>query len=139
MDLILFCYYISKQKSLSNIIYPNKKIKGLIKYDNNSNNHSKRGMNNNSLIGKTNNTGLKYYLDYEKYKKILLSTNSTNTPKIMPERMLSSPRRVKNIKFVKQRCISNSKKNRNNYIKRNINNTGLNRNNISGSLSLIHI
>ena len=125
--------YISKQKSLSNIIYPNKKIKGLIKYDNNSNNHSKRGMNNNSLIGKTNNTGLKYYLDYERYKKILLSTNSTNTPKIMPERMLSSPRRVKNIKFVKQRCISNSKKNRNNYIKRNINNTGLNRNNISRS------
>ena len=125
--------YISKQKSLSNIIYPNKKIKGLIKYDNNSNNHSKRGMNNNSLIGKTNNTGLKYYLDYEKYKKILLSTNSTNTPRIMPERMLSSPRRVKNIKFVKQRCISNSKKNRNNYIKRNINNTGLNRNNISRS------
>ena len=125
--------YISKQKSLSNIIYPNKKIKGLIKYDNNSNNHSKRGINNNSLMGKTNNTGLKYYLDYEKYKKILLSTNSTNTPRIMPERMLSSPRRVKNIKFVKQRCISNSKKNRNNYIKRNINNTGLNRNNISRS------
>ena len=125
--------YISKQKSLSNIIYPNKKIKGLIKYDNNSNNHSKRGINNNSLMGKTNNTGLKYYLDYERYKKILLSTNSTNTPRIMPERMLSSPRRVKNIKFVKQRCISNSKKNRNNYIKRNINNTGLNRNNISRS------
>ena len=125
--------YISKQKSLSNIIYPNKKIQGLIKYDNNSNNHSKRGINNNSLMGKTNNTGLKYYLDYEKYKKILLSTNSTNTPRIMPERMLSSPRRVKNIKFVKQRCISNSKKNRNNYIKRNINNTGLNRNNISRS------
>ena len=123
--------YISKQKSLSSIIYPNQKIKGSIKYDNSSHNHSKRGINNNSLMGKTNNTGLKYYLDYEKYKKILLSTNSTNTPKIMPERMLSSPRRVKNIKFVKQRCISNSKKNKNNYIKRNINNTGLNRNNIN--------
>ena len=58
-------------------------------------------MNNNNIMGKTNNTGLKYYLDYKKYKKILLSTNSTNTPKIMPERMLSSPRRVKNIKFMK--------------------------------------
>ena len=125
--------YISKQKSLSNIIYPNKKIKGSIKYDNSTYNHSKRGINNNSLLGKTNNTGLKYYLDYEKYKKILLSTNSTNSPKIMSERMLSSPLRAKNIKFVKQRCISNSKKNKNNYIKRNINNTGLNRNNISKS------
>ena len=95
------------------------------------NNLSKIGNNSNNVIGKGNNGHLKYYLDLEKYKKILLSTNSTNTPKIMPERMLSSPRRVKNIKFVKQRCISNSKKNKNNYIKRNINNTGLNRNNIN--------
>ena len=125
--------YISKQKSLSNlsnVIYPNKKIKGSIKYDNNSNNLSKRGMNNNNIMGKTNNTGLKYYLDYEKYRKILLSTNSTNTPKIMPERMLSSPRRVKNIKFMKQRCISNSKRNKNNYMKKSNNNSnGLNKNN----------
>ena len=125
--------YITKQKSLSNlsnIIYPNKKIKGSIKYDNNSNNLSKRGMNNNNIMGKTNNTGLKYYLDYEKYRKILLSTNSTNTPKIMPERMLSSPRRVKNIKFMKQRCISNSKRNKNNYSKKSNNNSnGLNKNN----------
>ena len=125
--------YISKQKSLSNIIYPIKKIKGSIKYDSYSNNISRRGINNNSLLGKTNNNnGLKYYLDYEKYKKILLSTNSTNTPRIMPERMLSSPRKVKNIKFMKQRCISNSKKNKTNNIKRNKHNaTALNRNNLS--------
>ena len=125
--------YISKQKSLSNIIYPIKKIKGSIKYDSYSNNISRRGINNNSLLGKTNNNnGLKYYLDYEKYKKILLSTNSTNTPRIMPERMLSSPRKVKNIKFMKQRCISNSKKNKKNNIKRNKHNaTALNRNNLS--------
>ena len=124
--------YISKQKSLSNIIYPNKKLKSTTKYDSYSNNTSKRGINNNSLFGKTNNGGLKYYLDYEKYKKILLSTNSTNTPKMMPERMLSSPRKVKNIKFMKQRCISNSKRSKNNYIKRNMNNSnGLNRNNLS--------
>ena len=125
--------YISKQKSLSNIIYPIKKIKGSIKYDSYSNNISRRCINNNSLLGKTNNNnGLKYYLDYEKYKKILLSTNSTNTPRIMPERMLSSPRKVKNIKFMKQRCISNSKKNKKNNIKRNKHNaTALNRNNLS--------
>ena len=123
---------ISKQKSLSNIIYPNKKIKGPIKYDNNSNNLSKRGINNNSIMGKANNAGLKYYLDYEKYKKILLSTNSTNTPKIMPERMVSSPRRAKSIKFMKKRCVSNSKKNKNIYIKKINNNINfLNKNNIS--------
>ena len=124
--------YISKQKSLSNIIYPIKKIKGSIKYDSYSNNISRRGINNNSLLGKTNNNnGLKYYLDYEKYKKILLLTNSTNTPRIMPERMLSSPRKVKNIKFMKQRCISNSKKNKTNNIKRN--NLSKNKRNISNN------
>ena len=115
--------YISKQKSLSNLIYPNKKINSSFKFDNN-NKFSRKNMsniNNNSLLGKTN--GLKYYLDYEKYKKILISTNIAHTPKIIKERMLSSPKRIKNIKFVKKRCLSNSKVNNNTNINRNMSNT----------------
>ena len=136
--------YISKQKSYSNIIGSNKKISSTNKNDiTNINNNSRRVINNNSIMAKTN--GLKYYLDYEKYKKILLSTNSTNTPKIMPERMLSSPKRIKNIRFAKKRCISNSRVGsnyNNNCLKRNMNSTNAlsknsrfknNRNNISNS------
>ena len=127
--------YISKQKSLSNIINPPKKIKSSIRYENNINNLSKLGINNN-IIAKNNNTHLKYYLDLEKYKKILLSTNSTNTPRIMQERMVSSPKRVKNIKFIKQRCISNTKRDKNNTnnMKKYMNNTNIfNRINLSKS------
>ena len=123
--------FISKQKSLSNVIYPNKRMNGPKKYELNTNNISKKSNNNsNNFMAKT--TGLKYYLDYEKYKKILLPTNSTNTPRIMPERMLSSPRRIKNVKFAKNRCISNTKRSCNTYIKRNINSSNtLRKNNIS--------
>ena len=116
--------YISKQKSLSNIIYQNKKINSSFKYDNNNNNFSRKNINNinnNSLIGKTN--GLKYYLDYQKYKKILISTNIANTPKIIKERILSSPKKIKSIKFIKKRCVSNTKINNN--INRNINITNV--------------
>ena len=114
--------YISKQKSLSNIIYQNKKINSSFKYDNN--NFSRKNINNinnNSLIGKSN--GLKYYLDYQKYKKILISTNIANTPKIIKERILSSPKKIKSIKFIKKRCVSNTKINNN--INRNINITNV--------------
>ena len=124
--------YISKQKSLSNLIHQNKKINSSFKHDNNNNFSRKNinNINNNSLMGKTN--GLKYYLDFQKYKKILISTNISNTPKIFQERMLSSPKRMKNIKFIKKRCTSNSKLNNNN-INRNINNTNVfnNKNNKS--------
>ena len=115
--------YISKQKSLSNIIYQNKKINSSFKYDNNNNFSRKNinNINNNSLIGKTN--GLKYYLDYQKYKKILISTNIANTPKIIKERILSSPKKIKSIKFIKKRCVSNTKINNN--INRNINITNV--------------
>ena len=130
--------YISKQKSLSNIIYQNKKVNSSYKGDmnNNSKNNISRkninNINNNSIMGKTN--GLKYYFDYEKYKKILLSTNSANTPKLIQERMLSSPRKIKSIKIAKKRCISNTKRNNNFYLNRNMNSTNAyNKNNISKS------
>ena len=130
--------YISKQKSLSNIIYQNKKVNSFYKGDmnNNSKNNISRkninNINNNSIMGKTN--GLKYYFDYEKYKKILLSTNSANTPKLIQERMLSSPRKIKSIKIAKKRCISNTKRNNNIYLNRNMNSTNAyNKNNISKS------
>ena len=123
--------FISKQKSLSNVIYPNKRNNYPKKCELNTNNITKKNNNsNNNYMAKT--TGLKYYLDYEKYKKILLSTNSTNTPRIMPERMFSSPRKIKNVKLAKNRCVSNSKRSCNTYIKRNINSSSnLRKNNIS--------
>ena len=54
----------------------------------------------------------------------------------MQERMVSSPKRVKNIKFIKQRCISNTKRDKNNTnnMKKYMNNTNIfNRINLSKS------
>ena len=138
--------YISKQKSFSNIINPNKKKISSIKYNNylkkniSSNNNNnifdtnkpliKKNISNNSnnninsikgfLFNNNNNvSNLKNYLDYEKYKKILLSTNSTNTPKMVTERMFSSPGKIKNIKYRKKRSMSNTRKISENKIIRN--------------------
>ena len=138
--------YISKQKSFSNIIYPNQKKYTSIKHSN----YQKQNINNinNSIIHESNKqqakknstnkninnikrfmhnsnqNNLRNYLDYEKYKKILLSTNSTNTPKMITERVFSSPGKSKNIKYKKKKSISNSKKisekkNNDEFMKRN--------------------
>ena len=138
--------YISKQKSFSNIIYPNQKKYTSIKHSN----YQKQNINNinNSIIHESNKqqakknstnkninnikrfmhnsnqNNLRNYLDYEKYKKILLSTNSTNTPKMITERVFSSPGKSKNIKNKKKKSISNSrkiseKKNNDEFMKRN--------------------
>ena len=143
--------YISKQKSFSNIIYPNQKKYTSIKHSNyqkqninNINNSiihesnkqqakknsTNKNINNikrfihNSNISNSNQNNLRNYLDYEKYKKILLSTNSTNTPKMITERVFSSPGKSKNIKYKKKKSISNSKKisekkNNDEFMKRN--------------------
>ena len=135
---------IPKQKSFSNITSQKKKIfvsiKHNIKKNNNSNSNldsnnllSKKNINNiNDLINNINNSyrsnNINNYFDYDKYKKIILSTN-TSSHKILTERIFSSPSRKKNILFIKKKYKSNSKKkgkiknqNKNNNIfKRNIN------------------
>ena len=124
--------YISKQKSFSNIIYPKQKICGTIKYSN----YNKKNINNNIFelykSKKSKKISLKNNINYEKFKKILLSTNSTNSPKIMTERMFSSPRKIQNIKSTK-RCISNSKKIKDKKNKNTINNV---KKNISSNTTL---
>ena len=148
---------IPKQKSSTNIIYKNKKKcfsikhKNIIKKNNSNNNivESKNSLNKKNNIN-TNNTNtnsnnsnkflfnnvnnsyrgsnMKNLLDYDKYKKIILSTNTTSSHKILTERVFSSPRNTKNNLSVKKNQVSNSRaKNRNNnmnknnkFIKRNI-------------------
>ena len=143
--------YISKQKSFSNIIYPSQKKYTSIKHSNNKKqnisninnnnihesnkqqvkkNSTNKNINNikrfinNSNISNSHQNNLKNYLDYEKYKKILLSTNSTNTPKMITERVFSSPGKSKNIKLRQKKSVSNSrkiseKKNNEEFMKRN--------------------
>ena len=134
-----------KQKSFSNIVYKNKKIcasmkhNNIIKKNNNINNffdlnnQFNKKMNNNNCINfnninnsyRTNN--IKNCFDYNKFKRIIISTNNTSSQKILTERVFSSPSRTKNILPIKKKCISNSKKksknknikSNNNYVKRN--------------------
>lgn len=158
---------IPKQKSSTNIIYKNIKKCISIKYKNiikknHSNNiveiknalNKKNSTNtNNSNISNSNRflfnninnsyrgSNMKNLLDYDKYKKIILSTNNTSSHKILTERVFSSPRSTKNNLSVKKNQISNSRvKNKNNnlnknkkFIKRNISSNILHKiqNNIS--------
>ena len=156
---------IPKQKSSTNIIYKNKKKyisikhKNIIKKNNSNNNivesknivNKKNNINTNNnnsnrfLFNNVNNSyrgsNMKNLLDYDKYKKIILSTNTTSSYKILTERVFSSPRSTKNNLSVKKNKISNSRtKNKNNninknnkFIKRNISSNILNKiqNNIS--------
>jgi hypothetical protein len=145
---------IPKQKSSTNIIYKNKKKyisikhKNIIKKNNSNNNivESKNILNKKNNVTTNNNiynsnrflfnnvnnsyrgSNMKNLLDYDKYKKIILSTNTTSSHKILTERVFSSPRNTKNNLSVKRNQISNSraknkKKNmnkNNKFIKRNI-------------------
>ena len=143
---------IPKQKSSTNIIYKNKKKyisikhKNIIKKNNSNNNivESKNILNKKNNINTNNNnsnrflfnnvnnsyrgSNMKNLLDYDKYKKIILSTNTTSSHKILTERVFSSPRNTKNNLSVKKNQISNSRAknktnnmNKNNkFIKRNI-------------------
>ena len=143
---------IPKQKSSTNIIYKNKKKyisikhKNIIKKNNSNNNivESKNILNKKNNINTNNNnsnrflfnnvnnsyrgSNTKNLLDYDKYKKIILSTNTTSSHKILTERVFSSPRNTKNNLSVKKNQISNSRAknktnnmNKNNkFIKRNI-------------------
>ena len=137
--IILYPYnHLSKQKPNLSLIYQKQKLINSLKY-----NHlfKKRKKNNNSnsiLELKKNNSHItrKKNLKYnnnniEKYRKILLSTNSANTPKVMTERIFSSPQKNPKIKFFTKKSKSQTKtiqeqknknknNNKNNLIKRNI-------------------
>ena len=133
--------YKHKQKSFSNIYNQKQKFYGSIKY----NNYFKKIINSNSINESSNNQlnkkdKISYAFNYENFRKNLLSTNSTNSPKIMTERFFSSPKKIKNIKYINKRCISNSKNKNvkdanNNLFQRKINsfNNGLRKKVISKS------
>ena len=118
--------YKYKQKSFSNIYNQKHKFYDSFKY----NNYFKKIINSNSINESTNiqlkkKDKISHYFNYEKFKKNLLSTHSSNSPKIMTERLFSSPKKIQNIKYMNKRCISNNKniyekerhnKNKNNYL-----------------------
>ena len=102
------CKY--KQKSFSNIYNQKQKLYGSFKY----NNYFKKIINSNSINESINNQKKKndkinHCFNYDKFKKNLLSTNSSNSPKIMTERFFSSPKKIKNVKYMNKRCVSNAK------------------------------
>ena len=90
---------------------------------------------NDSYRNRSNNN-INNYFDYDKYKKIILSTNNTSSHKILTERVFSSPGRIKNVFFIKKKYKSSSKnKNKNkNTNNNNNNNNNLNRKNISSNI-----
>ena len=141
--------YIQKQKSFSNISFQNKKICSSIKHNktfkknNNKFDSSKLLLNKNNIsningfiFNNINNNSyrsnnINKFLDLDKYKKIILSTNNSSSRKILTERVFSSPSKRKNGIFIKKKYKSNSKnksnianlknnKNNKNYVKRNI-------------------
>ena len=136
--IILYPYnHLSNQKPNLSLIYQKQKLISSLKYNhffknrekNNSNNSILELKKNNSHIARKNN--LKYNNNIEKYRKILLSINSANTPKVMTERIFSSPQKNPKIKFFAKQSKSQTKRiqeqknknknnNKNNLIKRNI-------------------
>ena len=142
--------YFPKQRSFSNIVSTNKKVYTSIKHKNVIKNNKNKHLESNNLLNKqnisnTNNANifnninesyrsnnLNNFFDYDKYKKIILSTNNTSSHKILTERVFSSPGRRKNILFIKKKYKSNSKKK--NQIKNSNNNKNLVRRNISSNI-----
>ena len=142
--------YFPKQRSFSNIVSTNKKVYTSIKHKNVIKNNKNKHLESNNLLNKqnisnTNNANifnninesyrsnnLNNFFDYDKYKKIILSTNNTSSHKILTERVFSSPGRRKNVLFIKKKYKSNSKKK--NQIKNSNNNKNLVRRNISSNI-----
>ena len=139
---------IPKQKSSTSIISKNKKKCASIKHKNIIKKSSNNSIiDSNNILNKQNNSNIylifynninnsyrsnniKNCLDFDKYKKIILSTNNTTSHKILTDRVLfSSPIREKNNIFIKKNCMSNSRtknqnknshNNNNNLMKKNI-------------------
>ena len=115
--IVLYPYnYIAKQKPNLSLMYQKQKLINSIKY---SNLYKKREKNNNSnsireLKKNKSHIERKSYLKYnnniEKYRKILLSTSSANTPKVMTERIFSSPKKNTKIQFFKKKSKSQTKR-----------------------------
>ena len=143
--------YFPKQRSFSNIVTTNKKVYTSIKHKNaiKKNKNNNNNIENNNLLNKQNinnanpfifnninesyrGNNLNNFFNYDKYKKIILSTNNTSSHKILTERVFSSPGRRKNILFIKKKYKSNSKKK--NKIKNSNNNKNLVRRNISSNI-----
>ena len=114
---------ISKQNTSSNI----NGINGLF-FNNIFNN------NINDSYRSNNNININSYFDYDKYKKIILSTNNTSSHKIPTERVFSSPGRRQNAFFIKKRYKSSSKNKNKNINNNNNNNNNLTRKNISSNI-----
>ena len=80
---------------ISDIISRDELLKRLKSLEDNSN--SINESSNNQLNKKDK---ISYAFNYENFRKNLLSTNSTNSPKIMTERFFSSPKKIKNVKLL---------------------------------------
>ena len=145
---------ITKQKSFSNFVSNNnnKKIYASIKHNNfikkNKNYYNYSSIEPNILLSKQNisnilnnisesyrsnsNNNINSYFDFDKYKKMILSTNNTSFNKILTERVFSSPGRRKNVMLIKKKYKSNSK--RKSQIKNYNNNNNLKRRNINTNI-----